>query len=162
MHSSHMTGSPQLQSPFPTSIHATNFDHCPNWITVRTPTVPYATCSMSIAVTTVQTETATATPKTTTTMLMIEGPKFSGFDFAPPTKDGQDESLSRSSSGEPFYIRGHRILLPPKDSPQADGLLKDNDTGETVSHTSKTANSVWDCVTFCSLPEESVKQEEGC
>ncbi|KAF9984195.1 hypothetical protein BGZ75_004241 [Mortierella antarctica] len=40
-------------------------------------------------------------------MLMIEGPKFSGFDFSP-------EPAGSSSMGEPLVVNGHRIVLPQK------------------------------------------------
>ncbi|KAF9107752.1 hypothetical protein BGX29_005039 [Mortierella sp. GBA35] len=78
-------------------------------------------------------------------MLMIEGPKFSSFDFSPEPS---------SLQGEPFEINGHRIVLPPKteaktkdkdddddDEEQADS----QDTEAPLSHTASTAKSVWDC-----------------
>ncbi|KAG0341591.1 hypothetical protein BG000_008650 [Podila horticola] len=71
-------------------------------------------------------------------MLLIEGPKFSGFDFTPGV------STAYEAHGEPFYINNRRILLASKHDPpepRSDGDLKD----EPLSHTSKTAKSVWDC-----------------
>lgn len=74
-------------------------------------------------------------------MLLIEGPKFSGFDFTPGV------STAYEAHGEPFYINNRRILLASKHDPpepRSDGDLKD----EPLSHTSKTAKSVWDCVSL--------------
>ncbi|KAH7050626.1 putative methyltransferase-domain-containing protein [Linnemannia elongata] len=78
-------------------------------------------------------------------MLMIEGPKFSSFDFS-----------SSSQDGEPFEINGHRIILPPKEA--GGDSTKDIEEGEQsdpqdteevppppLSHTASTAKSVWDC-----------------
>ncbi|KAF9547043.1 hypothetical protein EC957_008892, partial [Mortierella hygrophila] len=80
-------------------------------------------------------------------MLMIEGPKFSGFDFS-----------SSSQGGEPFEINGHRIILPPKEAEE--DSTKDIKEGDqsgsqdakevpppptSLSHTASTAKSVWDC-----------------
>ncbi|KAF9145944.1 hypothetical protein BGX30_005760 [Mortierella sp. GBA39] len=79
-------------------------------------------------------------------MLMIEGPKFSSFDFS-----------SSSQGGEPFEINGHRIILPPKET-EEDSIndIKEGDQPDSqdakevppptpLSHTASTAKSVWDC-----------------
>ncbi|KAF9573667.1 hypothetical protein EC968_008183 [Mortierella alpina] len=75
------------------------------------------------------------------TMLMIEGPKFSGFDFSP-------EPAGSSSTGEPLVINGHRIVLPQKKTAHSsDAEHQDSgcqDEGD-LSHTARTASSVWDC-----------------
>lgn len=75
-------------------------------------------------------------------MLLIEGPKFSGFDFTPGVSTGY------KALGEPFYINNRRILLASKQDPlePRDGEVDLED--ESLSHTSKTAKSVWDCVRF--------------
>ncbi|KAG0035634.1 hypothetical protein BGZ82_005192 [Podila clonocystis] len=73
-------------------------------------------------------------------MLLIEGPKFSGFDFTP------GDSSAYEAPGEPFYINNRRILLASKQDllePRGDGEQLED---EPLSHTSKTAKSVWDCV----------------
>ncbi|KAF9953587.1 hypothetical protein BGZ72_005316 [Mortierella alpina] len=75
-------------------------------------------------------------------MLMIEGPKFSSFDFSP-------EPAGLTSTGEPLVINGHRIVLPQKktaDSSDAEHPNKPGyqDEGQ-LSHTARTASSVWDC-----------------
>ncbi|KAF9181322.1 hypothetical protein BGZ51_005526 [Haplosporangium sp. Z 767] len=77
-------------------------------------------------------------------MLMIEGPKFSGFDFL--------QESTGPSQGEPFLINGRRIVLPPKSVTQEDEGAADTDTGDMkedetslLSHTASTAKSVWDC-----------------
>ncbi|KAF9949030.1 hypothetical protein BGZ70_001974 [Mortierella alpina] len=75
-------------------------------------------------------------------MLMIEGPKFSGFDFSP-------EPCGTLSSKEPLVINGHRIVLPPKKTANSlDAEHQDQseyrDEGN-LSHTARTASSVWDC-----------------
>ncbi|KAG9322443.1 hypothetical protein KVV02_000072 [Mortierella alpina] len=75
-------------------------------------------------------------------MLMIEGPKFSGFDFSP-------EPAGSSSMGEPLVVNGHRIVLPqkktanPSDAEHQHQLWYQEDDG--LSHTARTASSVWDC-----------------
>ncbi|KAF8935608.1 hypothetical protein BGZ52_008591 [Haplosporangium bisporale] len=72
-------------------------------------------------------------------MLLIEGPKFSGFDFTPGVSTGYE------ALGEPFYINNRRILLASKQDPlePRDGEVDLEE--EPLSHTSKTAKSVWDC-----------------
>ncbi|KAG0261072.1 hypothetical protein BG011_001375 [Mortierella polycephala] len=77
-------------------------------------------------------------------MLMIEGPKFSGFDFL--------QESTGVSRGEPFLINGRRIVLPPKSVTQEGEGDPDTDTGNMkedgtslLSHTASTAKSVWDC-----------------
>ncbi len=76
-------------------------------------------------------------------MLMIEGPKFSGFDFSP-------EAAGLSSTGEPLVINGHRILLPSKKTADSSGVEHQDGPGYQnkgdLTHTAKTASSVWDCV----------------
>lgn len=75
-------------------------------------------------------------------MLLIEGPKFSGFDFTPSV------SSAYEAHGEPFYINNRRILLASKQDPlepRGDGEQLED---EPLSHTSKTAKSVWDCVSL--------------
>ncbi|KAF9943162.1 hypothetical protein BGZ67_004941 [Mortierella alpina] len=71
-------------------------------------------------------------------MLMIEGPKFSGFDFSP-------EPAGSSSMGEPLVVNGHRIVLPqkkaanPSDAEHQDQPGYQDDDG--LSHTARTASS---------------------
>ncbi|KAF9434757.1 hypothetical protein BGZ76_007504 [Entomortierella beljakovae] len=104
-------------------------------------------------------------------LLMIEGPKFSGFDFSPITTTvGGSMSATATYSpsawlptpGEPFIINGHRIVLPEKKSKKMDikeggeGIEQDvqeEEEGEEglqdqevpLSHTANTAKSIWDC-----------------
>ncbi|CAO3567570.1 unnamed protein product [Mortierella alpina] len=75
-------------------------------------------------------------------MLMIEGPKFSGFDFSP-------EPSGMASTKELLVINGHRIVLPQKKTTNSlDAEHQDQseyqDEGN-LSHTARTASSVWDC-----------------
>ncbi|KAG0092387.1 hypothetical protein BGZ93_008351 [Podila epicladia] len=70
-------------------------------------------------------------------MLLIEGPKFTGFDFTPGV------SSAYEAHGEPFYINNRRILLASKQDPLEPHEKHVED--ESLSHTSKTAKSVWDC-----------------
>jgi hypothetical protein len=86
-------------------------------------------------------------------MLLIEGPKFSGFDFTPGV------STAYEAHGEPFYINNRRILLASKHDPpepRSDGDLED----EPLSHTSKTAKSVWDCVSYL-VPKQCFDSSSG-
>ncbi|KAF9291543.1 hypothetical protein BGZ68_003481 [Mortierella alpina] len=75
-------------------------------------------------------------------MLMIEGPKFSGFDFSP-------EPAGSSSTGEPLVINGHRIVLPQKKTTDlTHGEHQDQPGSQNkgdLSHTARTASTVWDC-----------------
>ncbi|KAG0212837.1 hypothetical protein BGX28_005493 [Mortierella sp. GBA30] len=74
-------------------------------------------------------------------MLMIEGPKFSAFNFSPDP--------SGSSAGEFLVINGHRILLPQKKATPLAESEKEITSGhqdeDNLTHTAKTAASVWDC-----------------
>ncbi|KAF9428166.1 hypothetical protein BGZ94_003207 [Podila epigama] len=73
-------------------------------------------------------------------MLMIEGPKFSGFDFT--TDNKLHPSTDDKSQGTPFLIHGRRILLAPR---QGNVDSHGETFDESISHTSNTAKSVWDC-----------------
>ncbi|KAI8353894.1 putative methyltransferase-domain-containing protein [Mortierella sp. GBAus27b] len=82
-------------------------------------------------------------------LLMIEGPKFSGFDFTPMSATAvspQQQSFKWSPNPEglePFIINGHRIVLPSKGSKVKEDLEQDDES--SLSHTAKTAGTVWDC-----------------
>ncbi|KAG0305732.1 hypothetical protein BGZ98_003653 [Dissophora globulifera] len=107
-------------------------------------------------------------------MLMIEGPRFSGFDFSPfssrvsASNSADDVSpllwmptVARTVEGkEPFVINRRRIVLPDRKRGQgshgrsdgAEQQRSDSDMGDDVdddevnlSHTARTASSVWDC-----------------
>ncbi|KAF9586393.1 hypothetical protein BGW38_005824 [Lunasporangiospora selenospora] len=84
-------------------------------------------------------------------MLMIEGPKFPGYDFSP-----RASQLAERQDLEPFVIKGHRVVLPSRtDELQSSQLQQEgaNHESETLkqkdeqplSHTASTAKSVWDC-----------------
>ncbi|KAG0041738.1 hypothetical protein BGZ83_001368 [Gryganskiella cystojenkinii] len=131
--------------------------HYPNWTVFKTARTTYKTCS--------STTTEIAVPATPT-MLMIEGPKFSGFDFMPPAETKDDDALQAPPSrGEPFYIRGHRVLLPTKDQKTENGedaaSDKFNGVEDTISHTSKTAGSVWDCSILLSKYLEALSERNS-
>ncbi|KAG0348514.1 hypothetical protein BGZ54_004595 [Gamsiella multidivaricata] len=103
-------------------------------------------------------------------MLMIEGPKFSGFDFspAPATMTTTAQSVWLLPEGrEPFVINGRRIVLPEKTAPPrpADS---DQDESENryvddevsgLSHTAKTAGAVWDCSIILSKYLEALAEK---
>ncbi|KAF9364813.1 hypothetical protein BGX34_000360 [Mortierella sp. NVP85] len=86
-------------------------------------------------------------------LLMIEGPKFSGFDFSPaPTAavitsgtSHQQESIwvPKPEGTEPFIVNGRRIVLPDKEARVKKGSEQDDEL--LLSHTARTASSVWDC-----------------
>jgi hypothetical protein len=85
---------------------------------------------------------------------MIEGPKFSGFDFSPALtaaaimsgSSDQQESIwvPKPEGTEPFIVNGHRIVLPDKEALVQKGSEQDGES--LLSHTARTASSVWDCV----------------
>ncbi|KAG0346291.1 hypothetical protein BG004_001999 [Podila humilis] len=74
------------------------------------------------------------TQPTVPAMLLIEGPKFAGFDFHPAGSEG---------TGEPFYINKQRLVLAPKH--QNNEVNRKMESAEYDLHTSRTAKSVWDC-----------------
>ncbi|KAF9356199.1 hypothetical protein BGX26_005589 [Mortierella sp. AD094] len=104
-------------------------------------------------------------------MLMIEGPKFAGFDFSPVTTGTAATSPSPvwlPAAGEPFVINGHRIVLPEKKhggsdkKGQADdGQEESEEEEETpLSHTASTAKSVWDCSILLSKYLEALSEQK--
>ncbi|KAF9205898.1 hypothetical protein BGZ49_003370 [Haplosporangium sp. Z 27] len=99
-------------------------------------------------------------------LLMLEGPKFAGFDFYPASTITTSSSAAITTTAshawqpkpkEPFVINGHRIILPEK---KYDDQTDDEDQEAPLSHTANTAKSVWDCSIILSKYLEALSEQK--
>ncbi|KAF9111955.1 hypothetical protein BGX27_004215 [Mortierella sp. AM989] len=90
-------------------------------------------------------------------ILMIEGPKFAGYDFSPTTTKVATPPEWVSPAKEAFMVNGHRVVLPNKR--QSDNGEEEREEGH-LSHTANTAKSVWDCSIILSKYLEALSERK--